>query len=48
MNGIAQQVERVAQMSEENNAAAENSAEVAGDLDQVASEMRRIVAAYRL
>ncbi|SDH99439.1 methyl-accepting chemotaxis protein [Propionivibrio dicarboxylicus] len=48
MTGIAQQVERVAQMSEESNAAAENSAQVAGDLDQVASEMRRIVAAYRL
>ena len=47
-NNIAMQVERIAQMSEESSAAAGNSADVARELDQLASEMQRIVSAYRL
>ena len=45
---IAQQVEKIAQMAEECSAAAAGSALSARDLDQHASEMREIVAAYRL
>ena len=48
MTTIAQQVERIAQMSEESSAAADNSAQVAKDLDNLATEMQRIVRAYRL
>lgn len=48
MTSIAQQVERIAQMSEESSAAAGNSAEVAKALDNLASEMKGIVSAYRL
>ena len=47
-NNIATQVERIAQMSEESSAAAGNSAESAHELDRLASDMRQIVAAYRL
>jgi methyl-accepting chemotaxis protein len=47
-NNIAQQVERIAQMSEESSAAAANSAQAAQDLDRLATEMQRVVAAYRL
>ena len=47
-NNIATQVERIAQMSEESSAAAGNSAESANELDRLASDMRQIVAAYRL
>ncbi|MEI7431671.1 MAG: methyl-accepting chemotaxis protein [Betaproteobacteria bacterium] len=47
-NNIAMQVERIAQMSEESSAAAGNSAESAHDLDRLATDMQRIVSAYRL
>ncbi|WP_153109923.1 methyl-accepting chemotaxis protein [Propionivibrio limicola] len=47
-NNIATQVERIAQMSEESSAAATNSASVANDLDRLATDMQRIVSAYRL
>ncbi|SDH71958.1 methyl-accepting chemotaxis protein [Propionivibrio dicarboxylicus] len=47
-NSIAVQVERIAQMSEESSAAAQNSAQAAKDLDDLAAEMQRIVNAYRL
>ena len=48
MTSIAQQVERIAQMSEESSAAAGNSAQIAKDLDTLASEVQQIVGAYRL
>ena len=48
MNSIAQQVERIAQMSEESSAAAGNSAQIARDLDTLASEVQQIVGAYKL
>lgn len=47
-NNIAVQVERIAQMSEQSNAAAEESAHSAQDLDRLAADMQRIVSAYRL
>ena len=47
-NNIATQVERIAQMSEESSAAAGNSAESAHELDRLATDMRQIVAAYKL
>lgn len=47
-NNIAMQVERIAQMSEESSAAAGSSAETAQDLDRLATEMQRIVSAYKL
>jgi len=47
-NNIATQVERIAQMSEESSAAAGNSAESAHELDRLATDMRHIVAAYKL
>ena len=47
-NNIATQVERIAQMSEESSAAAANSADTARDLDRLATDMQRIVSAYRL
>ena len=47
-NNIATQVERIAQMSEESSAAAGNSAESANEPDRLATDMRQIVAAYRL
>ncbi|WP_319239437.1 methyl-accepting chemotaxis protein [uncultured Propionivibrio sp.] len=47
-NTIAVQVERIAQMSEESSAAAEESAQAARNLDGLAKEMRDIVARYRL
>ncbi|MFT3847704.1 MAG: methyl-accepting chemotaxis protein [Propionivibrio sp.] len=48
MTSIAQQVERIAQMSEESSAAADHSEHVAKELDGLANEMQRIVTAYRL
>jgi methyl-accepting chemotaxis protein len=48
MNSIAQQVERIAQMSEESSAAAHNSSQVAKDLDVLATEVQRIISAYKL
>ncbi|MEI7430171.1 MAG: methyl-accepting chemotaxis protein [Betaproteobacteria bacterium] len=47
-NNIAMQVERIAQMSEESSAAAGNSAETSRDLDRLATDMQRIVSAYKL
>lgn len=47
-NNIAMQVERIAQMSEESSAAAGNSAQSAQELDRLATDMNRIVSAYRL
>ena len=45
---IASSVEGIAQMAEESSAAAKNSAESAHDLDEIAKQMRNVVAAYRL
>lgn len=47
-DNIAQQIERIATMSEENQTAAGNGAQAAQQLDRLATEMRRIVSAYRL
>ena len=47
-NSIAVQVEHIAQMSEESSAAAGNSADAARELDRLATDMQRIVSAYRL
>ena len=47
-NNIALQVERIAQMTEENSAAAGNSAQAANELDRLATDMQQIVSAYRL
>jgi len=47
-NSIAAQVERIAGMSEENSAAAGNSAQAARDLDRLATGMQDIVRSYRL
>lgn len=46
MNSIAQLDERIAQMSEEGSVAADNSAQVAKDVDILAMEMQQIVNAY--
>jgi methyl-accepting chemotaxis protein len=45
---IAQQVERIAQMAEESNAAASESAQSARELDTFAASMQEIVRSYRL
>jgi methyl-accepting chemotaxis protein len=45
---IAQQVERIAQMSEENHAAAENTSATAVELDNLARAMKDIVSQYRI
>ena len=45
---IASSVEGIAQMAEESSAAARNSAESAHNLDEIAKQMRSVVAAYRL
>lgn len=45
---IAVHIERVAQMSEESGAAAARSADSARELDELASEMKRSVSAYKL
>jgi len=45
---IAQQVERIAQMSEENNAAAQNTANTSTELSEVARTMRAEVALYQV
>ena len=47
-NDIAHKIETIAQMSEESSAAAGNSAQTARELDRLATDMQRIVAAYRL
>lgn len=47
-NNIATQVERIAQMSEESSAAAGHSADTAHELDRLATDMQKIVSAYRL
>ena len=47
-NNIALQVERIAQMSEESSAAAGNSAQAAQELDRLATDMQKVVSAYRL
>lgn len=47
-NSIAAQIEKIAQISEENNAVAGHSAEAAAALDRLAREMHDTVAAYRL
>ena len=48
MTSIAQQVEHIALMSEESSAAAGNSSQIAKNLDDLASEVQKIVSAYRL
>lgn len=45
---IAQQVERIAQMSEENHAAAVNTSDTAGELDGLARKMKTVVSQYRI
>ncbi len=45
---IASSVEGIAQMAEESSAAAKNSAESAHNLDEIAKQMRSVVAGYRL
>ncbi|GBG03444.1 hypothetical protein AZSI13_27710 [Azospira sp. I13] len=45
---IAQQVEKIAQMSEENSAAAQSTSDTAGELAHLAQEMQQVVAQYRL
>jgi methyl-accepting chemotaxis protein len=45
---IAQQVERIAQMSEENHAAAVNTSDTAGELDGLARKMKGVVSQYRI
>ena len=45
---IAQQVEKIAQMSEENHAAAENTSETAVELDKLANDMKNIVSQYKI
>lgn len=47
-NSIAQQVERIAQMTEENHAAAEETNDAAGSLHQLASELKTITAQYQV
>lgn len=47
-NNISVQVERITQMSEESNSAAKESAKAAHDLDDLAMNMNKIVAAYTL
>ncbi|MBY0340540.1 MAG: methyl-accepting chemotaxis protein [Rhodocyclaceae bacterium] len=45
---IAQQVEKIAQMSEENHAAAENTSATAEELDALAHRMKEIVSQYKV
>jgi methyl-accepting chemotaxis protein len=45
---IAQQVEKIAQMSEENHAAAENTSATAEELDTLAHRMKEIVSQYKV
>jgi methyl-accepting chemotaxis protein len=45
---IAQQVEKIAQMSEENHAAAENTSTTAEELDFLAHRMKEIVTQYKV
>jgi methyl-accepting chemotaxis protein len=47
-NNIAVLVEKIAQMAEESSAAAGHSADASQNLDQLASDMQQIVAAYKL
>lgn len=45
---IAQQVEKIAQMTEENSAAAQSTASTSEEMAQLATEMRQIVALYKV
>lgn len=47
-NAIAQQVEKIAQMTEENNAAARSTADTAGELSGLAQDMQQVVGRYRV
>lgn len=47
-NAIAQQVEKIAQMTEENNAAARLTADTAGELSGLAQDMQQVVGRYRV
>jgi methyl-accepting chemotaxis protein len=47
-NNIAQQVENVAQMTEENSAVAKNSAGAANELDQLATEMLNNIKQFKI
>ena len=47
-NAIAQQVEKIAQMTEENNAAARSTADTAGELAGLAQDMQQVVGRYRV
>ncbi|BAL26067.1 methyl-accepting chemotaxis protein [Azoarcus sp. KH32C] len=46
--GIAQSVERIARMAEENHVAVRQSAEVAGSLESVASQLQSLVQRFRV
>jgi len=48
MTSIAQQVEKIAQMTEENSAAAGTAAGTAGELDGIASNMQAVVAEFKI
>jgi methyl-accepting chemotaxis protein len=45
---IAQQVERIAQMTEENSAASQAAADTANQLDNLANSMQRIIAQFKI
>jgi methyl-accepting chemotaxis protein len=45
---IAQQVEKIAQMTEENSAAAQSTSNTSEELVKLAQEMHQIVARYRV
>ncbi len=47
-NDIAANVEKIAQMSEENSAASRESAETAHQLEQLAASTRQAVAVFRV
>jgi len=47
-NAIAQQIERIAQISEENSAAAATSSDAVRDLDQLASDLHAAMAQYQV
>ena len=47
-NNIAQQVEQIAQMSDESSAAAANTADVASQLNGLATQMQQIIGSYTL
>jgi len=47
-NDIAAHVEQVAQMTEENSAAAGSAASAAADVEQLAGEMRSVVSRFKI